>query len=253
MFNGINCESMYLQLSISMWHSCRSIGKYCKFIGHDAVMVNLWIHSFVCENTSSASNNSEACMKREQKNEKKKKNNITLFTGRISESTKYDEIKINYVRINYDVMNNNLLAFFLHFPHFISVKSARTLYTCVCVCMCVCRVRVVCWCFQNKVQFISICSHKRKLSKVTVADACVWATVESIISTQMADPSPHCVCGNIINAPVYVCVCVCARWARSVCALDWAVQCGVICTLLLTTMWCSHHERSIKCPDAFHI
>lgn len=31
----------YLQLSISMWHNCRSIGKYCRFIGHDAVIVNL--------------------------------------------------------------------------------------------------------------------------------------------------------------------------------------------------------------------
>lgn len=30
-----------LQLSISIWHSWRSIGKYCKFIGHDAVIVNL--------------------------------------------------------------------------------------------------------------------------------------------------------------------------------------------------------------------
>lgn len=34
-------SKMYLQLSISMWQSCRSIGKYCKFIGHDAVIVNL--------------------------------------------------------------------------------------------------------------------------------------------------------------------------------------------------------------------
>lgn len=32
---------MYLQLSISMWHSWRSMGKYCRFIGHDAVIVNL--------------------------------------------------------------------------------------------------------------------------------------------------------------------------------------------------------------------
>lgn len=32
---------MYLQLSISIWHSCLSIGKYCKFIGQDAVIVNL--------------------------------------------------------------------------------------------------------------------------------------------------------------------------------------------------------------------
>lgn len=31
----------YLQLSISMWQSWRSIGKYCKFIGHDAVIVKL--------------------------------------------------------------------------------------------------------------------------------------------------------------------------------------------------------------------
>lgn len=31
----------YLQLSISIWHNCRSIGKYCKFIGHDAVIVKL--------------------------------------------------------------------------------------------------------------------------------------------------------------------------------------------------------------------
>jgi len=31
----------YLQLSISIWHSCRSIGKYCKFMGHDAVIVKL--------------------------------------------------------------------------------------------------------------------------------------------------------------------------------------------------------------------
>lgn len=31
----------YLQLSISMWHNCLSIGKYCRFIGHDAVIVNL--------------------------------------------------------------------------------------------------------------------------------------------------------------------------------------------------------------------
>lgn len=31
----------YLQLSISMWHNCRSIGKYCRFMGHDAVIVNL--------------------------------------------------------------------------------------------------------------------------------------------------------------------------------------------------------------------
>ena len=31
----------YLQLSISIWQSCRSIGKYCRFIGHDAVIVKL--------------------------------------------------------------------------------------------------------------------------------------------------------------------------------------------------------------------
>ncbi|KAF7263743.1 hypothetical protein GWI33_001284, partial [Rhynchophorus ferrugineus] len=31
----------YLQLSISIWHSCLSMGKYCKFIGHEAVIVNL--------------------------------------------------------------------------------------------------------------------------------------------------------------------------------------------------------------------
>lgn len=31
----------YLQLSISIWHNCRSIGKYCRFMGHDAVIVNL--------------------------------------------------------------------------------------------------------------------------------------------------------------------------------------------------------------------
>ena len=31
----------YLQLSISMEHNWRSIGKYWRFIGHEAVIVNL--------------------------------------------------------------------------------------------------------------------------------------------------------------------------------------------------------------------
>lgn len=31
-----------LQLSISMTQCCLSMGKYCRFIGHDAVMVSLW-------------------------------------------------------------------------------------------------------------------------------------------------------------------------------------------------------------------
>lgn len=34
-------KKVYSQLSISMWHNCRSIGKYCKFIGHEAVIVSL--------------------------------------------------------------------------------------------------------------------------------------------------------------------------------------------------------------------
>lgn len=43
-FLNVKCiiiRNVYLQLSISIWHSCRSIGKYSKFIGHDAVIVNL--------------------------------------------------------------------------------------------------------------------------------------------------------------------------------------------------------------------
>lgn len=40
-YDLIYLVAKYLQLSISMWHSCRSMGKYCRFIGHDAVMVNL--------------------------------------------------------------------------------------------------------------------------------------------------------------------------------------------------------------------
>lgn len=34
-------KSRHLQLSISMWHNCRSMGKYWRFMGHDAVIVNL--------------------------------------------------------------------------------------------------------------------------------------------------------------------------------------------------------------------
>lgn len=33
--------SNYSQLSISMWHNCLSIGKYSRFIGQEAVIVNL--------------------------------------------------------------------------------------------------------------------------------------------------------------------------------------------------------------------
>lgn len=33
----------YLQLSISMMQSCRSIGKYCRFMGQEAVMVSLQV------------------------------------------------------------------------------------------------------------------------------------------------------------------------------------------------------------------
>jgi hypothetical protein len=33
----------YLQLSISIWHNCLSIGKYWRFIGHEAVIVSLKI------------------------------------------------------------------------------------------------------------------------------------------------------------------------------------------------------------------
>ena len=36
-------EGKYLQLSISMKQSCLSMGKYCKSMGHDAVIVSLQV------------------------------------------------------------------------------------------------------------------------------------------------------------------------------------------------------------------
>lgn len=40
-------ERRYLQLSASIVHCWRSIGKYCKFIGHEEVTVSLYVWLFV--------------------------------------------------------------------------------------------------------------------------------------------------------------------------------------------------------------
>lgn len=168
------------------------------------------------------------------KNEKKEKNNITLFTGRISESTKYDEIKINYAHINYDVMNKNLLAFFHHFPHFISVKSARTLCIRVCVFDNNRSVRVcVAWesCVDvSKTKFnLSLSVHTKENCQRWRWLMPVYELLLNRLFRRRWRIRAHIVCANIINAPVHVRVCVCAQSALCMCA---RLGCTVV-------VWCA--------------
>lgn len=77
--------------------------------------------------------------KKRQKEEEEEEEHHIIFTGRISESMKYDEIKINYLL--YKLWRYKQKSFFplpLHLPSFTSAILYFSLTHDLCLCVCVC-------------------------------------------------------------------------------------------------------------------